>query len=200
MKQRIRSRFNDDDLIQPLISAQHFKSTTSNVGGISQNFVGSFSSALSSIVSGSAGSFGNFGNMFTPFVNTLFPTFGFAHHSGGMVGANDNGAGYWLPAAAWANAPRAHGGMNLAPDERPIIAQTGERVLSRRETAAYNSGRHGGGVSYRGGDIIIQGNADKETVARIESAVRASEVRMKKELARNFGQYQSQFESLRRIG
>lgn len=32
---------------------------------------------------------------------------------------------------------RAHGGLRLASDEVPIIAQTGERVLNRAETAAY---------------------------------------------------------------
>jgi hypothetical protein len=34
----------------------------------------------------------------------------------------------------------AHGGLNLASDEVPIIAQTGERVLSRGQNAEYESG------------------------------------------------------------
>lgn len=35
---------------------------------------------------------------------------------------------------------RAHGGLNLASDEIPIIAQTGERVLSRKQNAEYERG------------------------------------------------------------
>ena len=38
---------------------------------------------------------------------------------------------------------RAHGGLNLASDEVPIIAQTGERILSRKQNKAYEEGRGG---------------------------------------------------------
>ncbi len=58
-------------------------------------------------------------------------------HSGGMV---------WR---------RAHRGMMLGPDEVPIIAQTGERVLNRAETRAYNSG--GVNLHVAPGGIVVQG-------------------------------------------
>jgi hypothetical protein len=44
----------------------------------------------------------------------------------------------------FADAPRFHSGGIIGPDERPIIAQTGERVLNRREAAAY---ARGGGIN-----------------------------------------------------
>lgn len=63
------------------------------------------------------------------------------NHSGGMVG---HGSPRTIPAAAFpmlfAGAPRFHsGGPILAPGEVPIIAQTGERVLSRDENKRYSA-------------------------------------------------------------
>lgn len=49
--------------------------------------------------------------------------------------------------------PRMHNG-GLLPDEIPIIAQTGERVLSRSENKDYEQG----GNNPRGGDVHIQQN------------------------------------------
>jgi len=43
-------------------------------------------------------------------------------------------------ATAFAGAIRAHGGLKLERDEVPIIAQTGERILSRAQNAAYEAG------------------------------------------------------------
>lgn len=62
-------------------------------------------------------------------------------HTGGMVG---HGITRTIPAAAFpmlfAGAPRFHsGGPILAPGEVPIIAQTGERVLSRDENKRYSA-------------------------------------------------------------
>ncbi len=57
-------------------------------------------------------------------------------HSGGMAGALPDGRS--VPAHLFWSAPRLHGG--LAPDEFPAILQSGERVLNRRETAAYSQG------------------------------------------------------------
>lgn len=57
-------------------------------------------------------------------------------HAGGVVSAS--GPGRMVPAMAFAGAPRMHSGgwAGLRPDEVPAILQRGERVLSRRETAA----------------------------------------------------------------
>ena len=63
-----------------------------------------------------------------------------------------------VPAAAFAAAPRMHSGgtlglrhtsgfAGLRPDEVPAILQRGERVLSRRETAALDLDRASGGVN-----------------------------------------------------
>ncbi|RBI69047.1 phage tail tape measure protein [Roseovarius sp. TE539] len=62
-------------------------------------------------------------------------------HAGGRVGAA--GPARRVPAMAFADAPRMHsGGMaGLKPDEVPAILQRGERVLSRRETRAYDGAR-----------------------------------------------------------
>jgi hypothetical protein len=40
----------------------------------------------------------------------------------------------------------AHGGLNLKSDEVPIIAQTGERVLSRQQNRDYEAGMLSGGA------------------------------------------------------
>jgi len=58
-------------------------------------------------------------------------------HAGGIVGSP--GPGRMVPALAFANAPRMHGGgwAGIKPDEVPAILQRGERVLSRRKAAGY---------------------------------------------------------------
>ncbi len=60
------------------------------------------------------------------------------YHSGGVAGA-PGGVKRAVPPEVFAHAPRYHrGGLAgmLRPDEVPIIAQTGERILSRAETRA----------------------------------------------------------------
>ena len=64
-------------------------------------------------------------------------------HAGGVVGSP--GQHRFVPAAAFAGAPRLHAGgwAGLAPDEVPAILQRGERVLSRREARDYGRGEPG---------------------------------------------------------
>jgi hypothetical protein len=64
-------------------------------------------------------------------------------HDGAMVGGS-GGMSRYVPASLFAAAPRFHGGGLIGPDERPVIAQVGERILNRAETAAYN---RGGGIT-----------------------------------------------------
>ncbi len=75
-----------------------------------------------------SGALGNLGGIFAPVL-----------HAGGMVG----GAApqRMVPAMAFANAPRMHGGgwAGLRPDEVPAILQKGERVLNRREASQYGT-------------------------------------------------------------
>ncbi len=77
---------------------------------------------IANVLSGALGSAGGL------FANIL--------HAGGVVGSS--GPGRMVPAMAFATAPRMHSGgwAGLRPDEVPAILQRGERVLSRRETAA----------------------------------------------------------------
>ena len=87
---------------------------------------------------------GALGNMGGVFANVF--------HAGGLVGGA--APGRMVPAMAFAGAPRMHGGgmadlrhssgfAGLRPDEVPAILQRGERVLSRRETAAYDGSLSG---------------------------------------------------------
>ena len=62
-----------------------------------------------------------------------FPTF----HGGGEVPQRFHWGGLIDP---YAGAIKAHAGLKLERDEVPIIAQTGERVLSRAQNAAYEAG------------------------------------------------------------
>ncbi|MGM0583809.1 MAG: phage tail tape measure C-terminal domain-containing protein [Pseudomonadota bacterium] len=66
-------------------------------------------------------------------------------HAGGLVGGP--APQRLVPDMVFADAPRMHAGgvAGLRPDEVPAILQRGERVLSRRETAAY--GREGAAPS-----------------------------------------------------
>ncbi len=62
------------------------------------------------------------------------------YHSGGTVGAS---LGIWrsYPAALWANARRYHdGGFVLGASEVPIIAQKGERVLTKQQQDQLSGG------------------------------------------------------------
>ncbi|MDP7151169.1 MAG: phage tail tape measure C-terminal domain-containing protein [Paracoccaceae bacterium] len=89
-----------------------------------------------------------------PIANALFGGFGGGSnllagvaHSGAIAGLT--GSTRSVPALAFAGAPQMHSGgavgtagqhVGLRPDEVPAILQRGERVLSRRETAAYGQG------------------------------------------------------------
>ena len=68
---------------------------------------------------------------------------GFFLHDGGIAGKD--GVRRPVPTAVFASAPRLHRGgyAGLAPDEVPAILQVGERVLSRRETAALAANDNG---------------------------------------------------------
>jgi hypothetical protein len=79
-----------------------------------------------------------------PIANALAGAFGgggsvaaAVSHTGGMVGISGHTRS--VPAAIFAAAPRMHAGgwAGLRPDEVPTILQRGERVLNRREAAAY---------------------------------------------------------------
>lgn len=90
-------------------------------------------------------------------------------HDGGLVGAGA-GAGRVVPMSVFAGAPRYHGGGLIGPDERPVIAQVGERILNRQETAAYE---RGGGIT-----VINQIHAsDAESFRRSRGQIQADMAR-----------------------
>ena len=98
-------------------------------------------------------------------------------HAGGMVGLS--GHSRTVPALAFAGAPRMHSGgwAGLRPDEVPTILQRGERVLNRREAAAYGgSPRSGSGVSIaidaRGAQMGIAEQIDAKLRAAIPEIAR----------------------------
>lgn len=86
-------------------------------------------------------------------------------HTGGLVGGPMDTRR--VNPAIFANAQRYHGGgwpgLNLAPDEVPIIAQRGERVQSRSEVAR---GAAGGGMV----DVRIALDDDGKLMAVVERA------------------------------
>ena len=92
-------------------------------------------------------------------------------HAGGMVGAS--GPGRWVPALAFAAAPRMHSGgwAGLRPDEVPAILQRGERVLSRREVAAGMGGDGAGGVSISIDARGAQAGVAEQIDARLRAAI-----------------------------
>jgi hypothetical protein len=92
---------------------------------------------LSAALSGALG--GDLGSLFGSAASTVAAT---VSHAGGMAGA---GPLRLVEAAAFLRAPRLHAGTPswLRADEYATILQRGERVLNRRETAAYERGHFG---------------------------------------------------------
>ena len=87
---------------------------------------------IANALSGALGGLGGGGGLFAGIL-----------HQGGIVGGP--APMRMVPAMAFAAAPRMHDGgwAGLRPDEVPAILQRGERVLSRREAAAYGAGAAG---------------------------------------------------------
>ena len=94
---------------------------------------------LSAALSGALGGGGLFGGLFGAAASTVAAT---VSHAGGMAGA---GPLRIVEAAAFLRAPRLHAGTPswLRADEYATILQRGERVLNRRETAAYERAHFG---------------------------------------------------------
>jgi hypothetical protein len=188
-------------------------------GQFSGTFPGALQQVIQSIASGTGGApFGGFpgGNFFGTFLGGggfggapgFTPGVVMSRHRGGVVGdlAADNDNALRLASPAWfRNAVRAHGGLNLAPDERPIIAQTGERVLSRAETTAFEQGRHRGGraaapsVTIRTGDTILNVASDvpEKTRRELQAMLEDNNARQSQELKATFGEYQNSYATLK---
>ena len=85
-------------------------------------------------------------------------------HSGGVVGS-DYAPTRMMPSVAFAGAPRLHSG--LAPDEFPAILQSGERVLNRAQTAAYDKGSGSAIHIHYHGTVIQEKQAAKDIATLI---------------------------------
>jgi len=86
-------------------------------------------------------------------------------HSGGLVTAGGWASSRMVPAGAFANAPRFHGG-GLAGDEVPAILQKGERVLTKEQQ---KSGRDSGGQR----PIVVNVNSSTGDPAEIRRSAAA---------------------------
>lgn len=78
-------------------------------------------------------------------------------HTGGRVGTGGPRVSLPISPIALGAAPRFHtGGQHgLRADERLTVLQTGERVLSRRQTAAYDASMRGGSGTAARGDVSV---------------------------------------------
>jgi hypothetical protein len=129
------------------------------IGGLLGSAVGSLFGASGGLkgVEGAAG-----------LVSAAFPVM----HDGGLVGAG-GGASRLVPMGLFAGAPRLHSGGLIGPNEVPAILERGERVLSRREAAAY--GRGGGmTININTPDAGSFRNSEGQIMSRLASAIARS--------------------------
>jgi hypothetical protein len=92
-------------------------------------------------------------------------------HDGGVVGAG-GGASRMVPMGVFAGAPRLHSGGLIGPNEVPAILERGERVLSRREAAAY--GRGGVNVTIMTPDAGSFRNSEGQIMSKMAAALARS--------------------------
>ncbi len=108
-------------------------------------------------------------------------------HSGGNVGPGGN-ARRFVSASIFRNAPRYHNGgmVGLKPDEMPIIAQHGERILSRQQVAQMGQGQSPQHITVINGidheDVVRQGLAAPSNQRVILNMMRANKNAIKQAL------------------
>lgn len=106
------------------------------LGGLfSGLFGGSGGGLFGGLFGGSGG--GLLGSLFRSASSGATSSAAAIYHPGGLVG--DPAPIRLIPVDVFRAAPRLHEGAYLRPDEVPAILQRGERVLSRKETAALNA-------------------------------------------------------------
>ena len=79
------------------------------------------------------------------------------HHSGGIVGRSGVRVKIPVGSMVLGEPPRLHtgGGFGIKSDERLALLQTGERVLSRNQTAAYDAAQRAGAAGGGGVKTVI---------------------------------------------
>ena len=93
-------------------------------------------------------------------------------HQGGVVG-NDNYPSRAVSSAAFANATRYHTGgiVGMKPNERAIVAEVGEEVLTRRDPRHRDNGGGGSAPVINITNNVDASGADAANVARLEAAL-----------------------------
>jgi hypothetical protein len=109
-------------------------------------------------------------------------TIGGVYHGGGVAGEGGGGSRS-LPSWLFAAAPRAHGGLMLGPDEVPIVAKRGERVLNPEETRAYGGRGAAAAVIHHAPTYNISGVTD---VRVLQAVVEASSAKAQSDLERRW--------------
>jgi len=143
------------------------------ISGLVQRFAGA--GAAGSAASGAASSAATAASTSSAVDDALAFTF----HSGGNVGPG-GGASRLVAADIFRSARRFHSGgtVGLAPDEMPIIAQKGERVLSRDQVAAMGQGQGPQHIQVINGidheDIVRKGLAAPSNTKVILNMIRAN--------------------------
>lgn len=106
---------------------------------IKQFITGPLANGIAGLMGG--GTSGWSASSFSPITDiiSVIPGVG-GFHAGGKIGYDAPTFTRSMPMAAFADAPRLHGGGGwFEPDEYPAILQKGERVLNRKETSLYDS-------------------------------------------------------------
>ncbi len=151
---------------------------------VRQHITGPLSSMFSATAGGaSAGQGSFFGGLFSG-IGSLF---GGLFHDGGIVGLP--GPARQVPAAAFAGAPRFHGGGVIGPGEVPIIARHGEGVFTPEQMANLAPARAAGPVTLNFDiDVDARGaedGVDQRIAAGVEAAVRRAHAEIADDFRRN---------------
>lgn len=92
------------------------------------------------------------------------------------------------------------GGGRIPAGRWGIAGENGPEPISGPATVLPNSALGGGGtnvINIRGGDVIVQGNADEKTLPLIRQEIENNNARQQRELAQTFGQYQGRWSTFK---
>lgn len=158
----MRGKFSAQDFFSSLVSMAAQAASNAFIGKIFGGIGGFFSFGGADAVTRSSVSGA------TSVINQGIGVAAGLHHSGGLAGSR--GAERRLPLAAFAHAPRFHGGGGLfGPEEYPAILLRGERVLNREETRAYDA-KSSAPVYAAGGEApVVNINVINHTGAQVEA-------------------------------
>lgn len=157
----MRGKFSAQDFFSSLVSMAAQAASNAFIGKIFGGIGGFFSFGADAVTRSSVSGA-------TSVINQGIGVAAGLHHSGGLTGSI--GAERRLPLAAFAHAPRFHGGGGIfGPEEYPAILLRGERVLNREETRAYEA-KSSAPVYAAGGEApVVNINVINHTGAQVEA-------------------------------